>query len=108
MAKIKNTGRQPRGFIDEQGGQHTVPPGGEIEINMTPADYEKCEEVLKKEEEMHKDDPAYKDVPPPYEISGGAGGKAPSGEKISVTGERVEHPHNEKPEPHKADEKPKR
>lgn len=62
MAKIKNTGKQPRGFFDEHGVQHTVPPGGEIEINMSEADYEKCEEVAKSED------------PAPYEISGGAGG----------------------------------
>jgi len=62
MAKIKNTGRQARGFFDEDGVQVVVPPGGEAEFNMSEADYKKCEELAKMED------------PPLYEISGGHGG----------------------------------
>jgi hypothetical protein len=102
MAKIKNTGKAPRGFIDDQGAQHTVHPGEEAEVNMTEADYEKLEELLKKEkeanEEAAKANPEAEKVPPSFELSGGAGGKAQSGATISATGNRVETP--------KAEEKP--
>jgi hypothetical protein len=62
MAKVKNTGNQPRGFFTDDGGQVTVAPGEEKEFNMTEADYKKCEEI------------AQHDDPPLYEISGGHGG----------------------------------
>ena len=62
MAKVKNTGRQPRGFFNDEGVQVTVQPGDEAEFNMTEADYKKCEEVAASED------------PPLYEISGGHGG----------------------------------
>jgi hypothetical protein len=77
MAKIKNTGKQPRGFIDETGEHVIVQPGDEADVKMTEADYEKLQEILKKEEERKKkeDDPLTKDDPPPFELSGGAGGK---------------------------------
>jgi len=100
MAKIKNTGNAPRGFIDDQGAQVTVPPGGEAEVNLTEADYDNLVELLKKEKETQENDPnAPKDKPPSFEISGGAGGKAQTS-TVSATGNRVENP--------KADEKPKR
>jgi hypothetical protein len=62
MAKVKNTGRQPRGFFTDEGTQVVVPPGGEMEFNMNEADYKKCEEL------------AQMDDPPLFEISGGHGG----------------------------------
>ena len=63
MAKIKNTGTQPRGFYDADGTHVVVQPGEEVEVNMTEADYDKCVELAASEE------------PPPYEISGGAEAK---------------------------------
>ena len=65
MAKIKNTGTQPRGFYAEDGSHVVIQPGEEAEFNMTEADYDKCVELAASEE------------PPPYEISGGAGGVKP-------------------------------
>lgn len=62
MAKVKNTGIQPRGFITEDGGHVVVPPGEEAEFNMTEADFKKCKEVADSED------------PPAYEISGSPGG----------------------------------
>jgi hypothetical protein len=62
MAKIKNTGRQPRGFFTDEGTHVVVPPGGEAEFNMSEADYKHLEELVKMED------------PPLYEISGGHGG----------------------------------
>ena len=62
MAKVKNTGKQPRGFFTEEGGQVFVAPGEEAEFNMTKADFEKCKEI------------AEFDDPPLYEISGSPGG----------------------------------
>jgi hypothetical protein len=94
MAKIKNTGPQPRGFYDDQGAQVTIKPGEEAEVNLTEADYEKLQELLKKEKEAKEEsnDPNAKDKPPSFEIGGGAGGKAQSGATISATGSRVEAP----------------
>jgi hypothetical protein len=101
MAKIKNTGPQPRGFYDDQGAQVTIKPGEEAEVNLTEADYEKLQELLKKEKEANEesDDPNAKDKPPSFEIGGGAGGKAQSGATISATGSRVEGAKEEKPAP---------
>ena len=62
MAKVKNTGNQPRGFITEDGGQVVVRPGEEKEFNMTEADFNKMKEIAEAED------------PPLYEISGSAGG----------------------------------
>jgi hypothetical protein len=62
MAKIKNTGHQPRGFFDEEGNHVIVQPGEEAEFNMTEADFKKMQEVAQSED------------PPPYEISGSHGG----------------------------------
>lgn len=62
MAKVKNTGKQPRGFWDDQGNQVVVAPGDEREFNMTEADYKHLTELIKDED------------PPPYELSGSAGG----------------------------------
>jgi hypothetical protein len=62
MAKVKNTGNQPRGFFTEEGGQVVVAVGEEKEFNMTEADFNKCKEVAASEE------------PAPYEISGSPGG----------------------------------
>jgi len=62
MAKVKNTGRQPRGFFNDEGVQVTVMPGEEKEFNMSEADYKKCEELAQMED------------PPLYEITGGHGG----------------------------------
>ena len=60
MAKIKNTGHQPRGFHTADGGHVVVPPGGEAEVNMSEADHKHLTKML----EDHDD-------PKPYEISGG-------------------------------------
>lgn len=62
MAKVKNTGNQPRGFYDEDGTHVVVPPGDEAEFNMTEADFKKAKEVAEGED------------PPAYEISGSHGG----------------------------------
>ena len=62
MAKVKNTGNQPRGFITEEGGQVVIRPGEEREFNMTEADFNKMKEIAEAED------------PPLYEISGSAGG----------------------------------
>lgn len=62
MAKIRNTGRQPRGFFDEEGGHVVVAPGEEKEFNMTEEDFKKLQELAESED------------PAPYEISGSHGG----------------------------------
>lgn len=62
MAKVKNTGTQPRGFITDDGSQVVVLPGEEAEFNLTEADFKKAKEVAESED------------PPPYEISGSHGG----------------------------------
>jgi len=62
MAKVKNTGNQPRGFFTEEGDQVVVKPGEEAEFNMTEADFKKCKELADMED------------PPLYEISGSHGG----------------------------------
>ena len=63
MAKVKNIGRQPRGFWDESFNHVIVGHGEEKEFNMSENDYNKLQEILEAE-----GDPA------PYELSGGAGG----------------------------------
>jgi hypothetical protein len=63
MAKVKNTGGQPRGFFTEDGGHVTVAPGEEKEFNMTEADFKNLQQSL---ENM--------DDPKPYELSGSHGG----------------------------------
>jgi hypothetical protein len=63
MAKVKNIGRQPRGFWDENYNHVTVAYGEEKEFNMSENDYKKLSEILEAE-----GDPA------PYELTGGAGG----------------------------------
>ena len=70
MAKIKNTGYQPRGFIAADGSQVLVPPGGEADVNMTEADFK----FLKKLVDDHDD-------PKPYEISGSHEAEAKKKEK---------------------------
>jgi hypothetical protein len=62
MAKVKNTGRQPRGFMTEDGGQVVVNPGEEKEFNLTEADFNKIKELVAGEEI------------PSFEISGSPGG----------------------------------
>jgi len=62
MAKIKNTGKQPRGFFNDEGVQVTLQPGEEKEFNMTEADFNKIKELAESED------------PPPCEISGSFGG----------------------------------
>ena len=62
MAKIKNTGNQPRGFFTDDGNQVVVQPGEEKEFNMTEADFAKVKEL------------AEYDDPPAFQISGSAGG----------------------------------
>jgi len=62
MAKIKNTGNQPRGFFTEEGTHVVVQPGEEGEFNMTENDFNKLKEVLDAVD------------PPPYELSGSPGG----------------------------------
>jgi len=63
MAKVKNTGGQPRGFFTEDGGHVTVNPGEEKEFNMSEADFKHMQQTLD-----NMDDPK------PYEISGSHGG----------------------------------
>lgn len=62
MAKIKNTGRQPRGFFTDEGTQVVVHPGQEAEFNMSEADFNKVKELAESED------------PAPYEVSGSHGG----------------------------------
>ena len=62
MAKVKNIGNQPRGFMTEDGGQVVVRPGEEKEFNLTEADFNKIKELIEAED------------PPPFELSGSAGG----------------------------------
>ena len=63
MAKVKNTGGQPRGFMTEEGNHVTVAPGEEKEFNMTEADFNHIKKVM----DDHDD-------PKPFEISGSHGG----------------------------------
>jgi hypothetical protein len=63
MAKIKNTGGQPRGFNTEDGGHVVVRPGEEKEFNMTEADFRHLQQTM----EDHPD-------PKPFEVSGSHGG----------------------------------
>jgi hypothetical protein len=70
MAKIKNTGHQPRGFNTADGGHVIVPPGGEADVNMTEADHKHLTKLL----EEHDD-------PKPFEISGGHEAEAKKKEK---------------------------
>jgi hypothetical protein len=79
MAKVKNTGGQPRGFYTEDGGHVTVGPGEEKEFNMTEADFKNLQKTL---ENM--------DDPKPYELSGSHGGAKP--EKKSTKEGEVEMP----------------
>jgi hypothetical protein len=65
MAKIKNTGHQPRGFIQADGSNVTIPPGGEAEVDMTEADFKNLQKIM----EGHDD-------PKPFEISGSHEAKA--------------------------------
>jgi hypothetical protein len=79
MAKIKNTGGQPRGFYTEEGGHVIVAPGEEKEFNMTEADFKNLQQTL---EGM--------DDPKPYELSGSHGGV--KAEKKSKKDDDVEMP----------------
>jgi len=63
MAKIKNTGFQPRGFNTEEGSHVIVKPGEEAEFNMTEADFKHLQETM----EGLPD-------PKPFEVSGSHGG----------------------------------
>ena len=62
MAKIKNTGTQPRGFFADDGTHVVIQPGEEAEFNMSEADFNKVKELAAAED------------PPPFEISGAFGG----------------------------------
>ena len=64
MAKIKNTGGQPRGFMLEDGSQVVVHPGQEAEFNMTEADFNHLKKTLDGMEDNQK----------PFELSGSHGG----------------------------------
>ena len=79
MAKIKNTGHQPRGFNTEEGGHVVVKPGEEAEFNMTEADFKHLQGVIE-----NADDPK------PFEISGSHGGVKAKKEKKD--GDEVEMP----------------
>jgi len=70
MAKIKNTGGQPRGFFTEDGGQVVVNPGEEKEFNMSEADFKHLQQTLE-----NTDDPK------PFELSGSHGGAEKKKEK---------------------------
>ena len=71
MAHIKNIGKQPMGFFDENGNNVVVQRGAEADIPMTEPYYEKLETILSKCD------------PKPYELTGGAGGKPPKEVKKS-------------------------
>jgi hypothetical protein len=60
MAKIKNTGHQPRGFIQADGSHVTVAPGEEADVHLTEADHKHLTKMV----EGHAD-------PKPFEMSGG-------------------------------------
>jgi hypothetical protein len=70
MAKIKNTGGQPRGFNTEEGSHVIVRPGEEREFNMTEADFKHLQETM----EGLPD-------PKPFEVSGSHGGVKASKDK---------------------------
>jgi transposase len=72
MAKVKNIGRQPRGFYSDDGTQVVVRPGEEKEFNMSEADYNKAKELVESEEY------------PSLEISGEHGGV----KKLSIKEQR--------------------
>jgi hypothetical protein len=72
MAKIKNIGRQPRGFYNENHNLVVVAQGEEAELNMKDNDYKKIQQLL----ENCPD-------PKPFEISGGAGGVSKPGKKLA-------------------------
>jgi len=72
MAKVKNIGRQPRGFFTDEGGHVVVNPGEEKEFNLTEADYNKAKELMESEEY------------PALEISGEHGGV----KKLSIKEQR--------------------
>jgi hypothetical protein len=72
MAKVKNIGRQPRGFYDEKHNLVVVAQGEEAEFNMKENDYKKQQELLE----------ACGD-PKPFEISGGPGGVSKPGKKAA-------------------------
>jgi hypothetical protein len=76
MAKIKNTGGQPRGFNTEDGGHVVVGPGEEKEFNMTEADFKHLQSVM----ESHDD-------PKPFEVSGSHGGVKPEKKSVEEGGE---------------------
>ena len=80
MAKIKNTGHQPRGFIGADGSQVTIPPGGEAEVNMTEADHKYLSKLM----EDHDD-------PKPFEISGGHAAEAKSKKEKKEEGDDDAH-----------------
>lgn len=65
MAKVKNTGEQPRGFITAEGNHVIVAPGEEAEFNLSDGDFKYQQELLKDLD------------PAPYELSGSAGGVKP-------------------------------
>jgi hypothetical protein len=81
MAKVKNLGRQPRGFFDESYNHVIVAHGEEREFNMTENDYKKHQEILEAEGDM-----------PPYELTGGAGGVTkPAPAKTSAKEPKDDH-----------------
>ena len=87
MAKVKNTGGQPRGFITEGGTQVVVKPGEEAEFNMTEEDFKFQKELLD-----GMDDDAQ-----PYELSGSAGGvkkkdKKKDDDEVEMPAQSVEPP----------------
>jgi hypothetical protein len=79
MAKIKNTGGQPRGFNTEDGGHVIVRPGEEKEFNMSEADFKHLQETM----EGLPD-------PKPFEVSGSHGGV--KAKKDKKDGDEVEMP----------------
>jgi hypothetical protein len=86
MAKIKNTGGQPRGFNTEEGGHVVVNPGEEKEFNMTEADFKHLQSVM----ESHDD-------PKPFEVSGSHGGVKP-GKKTVEEGSEMPAQSTEPPD----------
>lgn len=84
MAKVKNTGHQPRGFITEEGNHVVVKPGEEKEFNMTEADFKHLQSVI----EGHDD-------PKPFEIGGSHGGvkeKKATKDEVEMPAQSTEPP----------------
>jgi hypothetical protein len=96
MAKVKNIGRQPRGFYDEKHNLVVVAQGEEAEFNMKENDYKKQQELLE----------ACGD-PKPFEISGGPGGVSKPGKKAADASPQQQQPAPQQQQPVPQQQQPK-